>query len=73
MPMYPSEEGGRYDAAMRQCRAMERRIAALRGELLMLAGGERDRRRVDRALSALREQMRRAEALVDDFDAPRAA
>ena len=73
MAMHAIEVIGRYDAAMRQCRAMERRIAALRGELLMLAGGERDRRRVDRALSALREQMRRAEALVDDYDAPRAA
>ena len=60
-------EQGRYDTTMRQCRALERRVAALRGELLWLADGEGDRARVDRTLGALREQLLRAEALADAF------
>jgi len=57
-----------YDAVMRQCRAIERHAASLRGELLCLAGGEGQRRRVDRALHALQEQLRRAQALADGFE-----
>jgi hypothetical protein len=70
MTMAGTEDHGRYDATMRQCRAIERRAAALRGELLWLAGGEGDRGRVERALQALREQVRLAGALADQFDAP---
>ena len=62
-----SKEQDRYEATMRQCRHLERHAAALRGELLFLAGGEAGRGRVDRALGALREQLRRAEALADEF------
>ena len=62
------ESRGRYDAVMRQCRAIERHAAALRGELLWLAGGESARPRVDRALRALHQQLRHAEALADDFE-----
>ena len=57
-----------YEAVMRQCRAIERHAATLRGELLWLAGGEGERRRVDRALRALQEQLRRAGALADGFE-----
>ena len=64
---------GRYDATMRQCRALERRVAALRGELLWMVEGEGDRQRVQRALGGLREQVRLAEALADDFDDARDA
>jgi hypothetical protein len=60
---------GRYDAVMRQCRAIERHAAGLRGELLCLAEGEGDRQRVDRVLRALREQLHRAEVLADAFEA----
>ena len=71
--MNKPDEG--YDAVMRQCRAIERHAAALRGELLWLAGGEGERRRVDRALRAVHEQLRRAEALADrmENESPRAA
>jgi len=61
-------EGGDYEAVMRQCRAIERHAATLRGELLWLAGGEGERRRVDRALRAVHEQLRRAEALAQRFE-----
>ena len=64
---------GRYDATMRQCRALERRVAALRGELLWMADGEGDRQRVERALGGLREQLRLAGALADEFDGARDA
>ena len=57
----------RYDATMRRCRSIERHAAALRGELLWLAGGEGNRRRVDRALAALGEELRRAQLLADSF------
>jgi hypothetical protein len=60
----------RYEAVMRQCRAIERHAATLRGELLWLAGGEGERGRVDRALRALDAQLQRAGALADDFDEP---
>ena len=63
----------RFDATMRQCRALERRVAALRGELLWMAEGEGDRQRVQRALGGLREQVRLAEALADDFEDARNA
>jgi hypothetical protein len=63
------KECGRYDAVMRQCRAIERHAAGLRGELLCLAEGEGDRQRVDRVLRALREQLHRAEVLADAFEA----
>jgi hypothetical protein len=58
----------RYEAVMRQCRAIERQAAGLRGELLWLAEGEGGRQRVDRSLRALREQLQRVEALADDFE-----
>jgi hypothetical protein len=61
-------EGGDYDAVMRQCRAIDKHAAALRGELLWLAGGEGGRARVDRALRAVHEQLRRAEALARRFE-----
>ena len=61
--------GERFEATMRQCRALERHVAALRGELLWMADGEGERARVDRALGALREQLRQAEALADRFAA----
>jgi hypothetical protein len=61
-------EGDDYEAVMRQCRAIERHAAALRGELLWLAGGEGGRGRVDRALRAVHEQLRRAEALAQRFE-----
>ena len=63
----------RYEAAMRQCRALERRVAALRGELLWMVEGEGDRQRVQRALGGLREQLRLAEALANDFENTRNA
>ena len=66
--MLKKAEELRYDAVMRQCRSIERHAAALRGELLWLAGGEGERGRVDRALRALEEQLRRAEGLADDFE-----
>ena len=62
-----NDNEARYDATMRQCRALEKHAASLRGELLWLAGGEGDRRRVDRALGALHEQLKRAQALADAF------
>ena len=66
--------GARYDAVMRQCRAIERHAAALRGGLLWLADDETARVRVQRSLRALREQLRQAEALANDFEeAPRDA
>ena len=61
-------DGARYDAVMRQCRALERHAAALRGELLWLAEGEGARPRVDRALRAVHEQLRRAEALANRIE-----
>ena len=64
---------GRYDATMRQCRVLERRLAALRGELLWMAEGEGDRQRVERALGGLREQLQLAGALADAFDGARDA
>ena len=57
----------RYDATMRRCRTIERHAATLRAELLWLASGDGDRRRVDRALDALREQLARAQRLADTF------
>jgi hypothetical protein len=67
--MHISEGEQRYEAVMRQCRSLERHAAALRGELLWLAGGEGARPRVDRALRALHEQLRQAQVLADDFAA----
>jgi len=58
----------RHEAVMRRCRALERHAASLRGELLRLAGGEGGRRRADRALRALHEELQRATALADEFD-----
>lgn len=69
--MHTGGNDGRYHATMRQCRALERRVAALRGELLWLADGEGDRQRVERALGGLREQLRLAGALADEFDGAR--
>lgn len=68
-------DSGDYEAVMRQCRAIEKHAAALRGEMLWLAGGEGARGRVDRALRAVHEQLRRAEALADrlEGETPRAA
>ena len=68
--MHEADRDGResYDAVMRQCRAIERHAAALRGELLWLAGGEGARPRVDRALRALHQQLRHAEAMADGFE-----
>jgi hypothetical protein len=58
----------RHDAVMRRCRALERHAAALRGELLRLAGGEvGGRQRTDRTLRALQEELRRADALAGEF------
>lgn len=54
-----------YEAVMQRCRRIERQAASLRGEMLWLAEGEGDRQRVERALRALREQVRQAEALAD--------
>jgi hypothetical protein len=59
---------GRFDAVMQRCRRIERQAASLRGEMLWLAEGEGNRGRVDRALRALREQLRQAEALADEID-----
>ena len=58
----------RHEAVMRRCRALERHAASLRGELLRLAGGEGGRRRADRALRALREEVQRAGLLADEFE-----
>ena len=63
------ESGRRYQAVMRQCRAIEKQAASLRGGLLWLAGGEGGRGRVDKALRALREQLAQAEALADALGA----
>jgi len=71
--MQIGENEVRFDATMRQCRALDRRVAALRGELLWMAEGEGDRGRVQRALGGLREQLRRAEALADEFEGARNA
>ena len=71
--MHIGENLMRYEATMRQCRALERRVAALRGELLWMVEGEGDRQRVQRALGGLREQLRLAEALADDFEDARNA
>jgi len=68
--MHESMNEARYEAVMRQCRAIEKQAAALRGELLWLAGGEGGRGRVDRALRALDAQLHRAHALADDLDEP---
>ena len=66
--------GARYEAVMRQCRAIERHAAALRGGLMWLADDETARVRVERSLRALREQLRQAEALANDLEeAPRDA
>jgi len=59
---------GSFDAVMQRCRRIERRAAALRGEMLWLAEGEGDRSRVERALRALREQLRQVEVLADEID-----
>ena len=73
MQMQTSGNDNRYDATMRQCRALERRVAALRGELLWMVEGEGDRQRVQRALGGLREQVRLAELLADGFEDARSA
>jgi hypothetical protein len=57
-----------YEAVMQRCRGIERHAASLRGEMLWLAEGDGQRQRVDRALRALREQLRQAEALADEID-----
>jgi hypothetical protein len=58
----------RHDEVMRRCRAIERHAAALRGELLRLAAGEGAcRRRADRALRALHEELRRAATLAEQY------
>jgi hypothetical protein len=67
--MHEGQIEGRFDAVMQRCRRIERQAASLRGEMLWLAEGEGDRRRVERALRALREQLRQAEALADQIDA----
>ena len=59
---------GRYDAVMRQCRAIERHAAALRGGLMWLADDESARVRVERTLRALHEQLRQAEVLANGFE-----
>lgn len=63
-----NETLARHEAVMRRCRALERHAATLRGELLRLAGGEGGRRRADRALRALREELLRAARLADEFE-----
>ena len=69
-----NSQGTRYEAVMRQCRAIERHAAALRGGLMWLADDETARVRVERSLRALHEQLRQAEALARDFEeAPRDA
>jgi len=67
--MQEASDEARYGAVMRQCRNIERHAAALRGELLWLAGGEGARLRVERALRALHEQLRQAGALAEEIDA----
>ena len=66
--MHEHETHGRFDAVMQRCRRIERQAASLRGEMLWLAEGEGDRRRVERALRALRAQLSQAEALADEID-----
>ena len=61
------ESSRRYQAVMRQCRAIEKQAASLRGGLLWLAGGEGGRVRVDKSLRALREQLAQVEALADGY------
>jgi hypothetical protein len=63
------DETARYAAVMQACRALERHAAALRGELLWLAGGEGGRLRVDRALDKLQAQLLRANSLADELAA----
>jgi hypothetical protein len=63
----------RHEAVMRRCRALERHAASLRGELLRLAGGEGGRRRADRALRALQQELQRAQLLANEFEAVDAA
>jgi hypothetical protein len=66
--MQDEHSDGRFDAVMQRCRRIERQAASLRGEMLWLAEGEGDRSRVERALRALREQLRQAEVLADEID-----
>jgi hypothetical protein len=66
--MHDQCDNDRFDAVMQRCRRIERQAASLRGEMLWLAEGEGDRARVERALRALREQLRQAEVLADQID-----